>query len=195
MVDVDRGIPLAPLGDEVNERFECRSFLVAIQAPVSAKRFGFVGHPAAEQVFQPAPRFEERVALHIEKDVARGRRRQLRKADRGFVRKQLVDRLVASAPTNLERCLAAELAERLGRHAGRSPFVGGVSEFGHAYDAGGLKLVELVAPHPRNQAEMIVVEALLRANVVPRADSAVLALVGILLGFVCAIERWVGLEG
>ena len=96
----------------------------------------------------------------------------------------------------------AKLAERLGGHAGRSPSgVGGVREFGHAYDAGdALESCRRAgrAASTCNQAG----DDRRRGAFASQMSSckgripAVLALVGsILLGFVCAIERWVGLEG
>ena len=70
MIHVQRGKATAPLDNEVDELLEGALLFGAVEPPKSAKRGIVVGHPAAEEILQTAARFVERVALHIEEDVA-----------------------------------------------------------------------------------------------------------------------------
>ena len=70
VIHVQRGKTAAPLHHEVDELLEGTLLFGAVEPPKGAKRRIVVGHPAAEEIFQAAARLVERVALHIEEDVA-----------------------------------------------------------------------------------------------------------------------------
>src|SRR5579871_1711257 len=173
MVDVHSGIAPPPLGYEIHELLERALLSGAIDAPEGAERRLVSGQPAAEEIFEAASRFVKRIALHIEERIARRGFGKKGEAERRLVRDELVDRLVSLACRNLQRRLTAQLREHLGAHAGRAPFVARRRELGHASDAGRLDLGDLIAAHPRDEAQMVVVAPQSLAVVVPRANRAV----------------------
>ena len=73
VVDVQVGIRAAALGDEVDELRERVAFALAVVGPEGAVGRAPVGLAPqdAEQELEPLRGIEERVALHVEEDVAR----------------------------------------------------------------------------------------------------------------------------
>src|SRR6202042_3943484 len=93
MVHVHLRISPPAVADEIDELLEGALFREAIDAPESTGSLFVVGHPAPEEILEAAAGLEERVALHIEEDVARGRLRKESKSEWRLVPDQLVDRL------------------------------------------------------------------------------------------------------
>ena len=116
---------------------KARFLLGAVERPKGSKLRLVVGHPAAEQVLEAAAGLVERVALHIEEDVARRGLRKQRESERRRV--LAATRRSAVAPSRPRTCsdgLAAQLGEGLRVHAVRARVVGCVRQRGDARDAG-----------------------------------------------------------
>ena len=181
MVDVHPRVTATAIGNKIDESFEGKLLCPAVGPPEGSKLRRLVWHPAAEEILQPAPGFEERVAFHVEKDVTRCGFRQRSQAKRGFVAEQLVNRLQRAARPHLQRRLSPQLCKGLRAHSHRTSVARLRGKLADAMDTGGFEFSDLIAPHPRDQTQVIVVAPLAFAVVFPWTNAAMLALERIFL--------------
>ena len=107
VVDVQVGVALEPLVHEVDELLERALLLRAVVAPEGVKpRLALVDRDRAEQVLEPV--LVERVALHVEEEVALGGRRQEREAPALLGLEQLVRGRAGAALVELQARLIGE---------------------------------------------------------------------------------------
>src|SRR5207253_2237321 len=116
----------------------------------------------AEQVLEPARRLVPGIALEVEPDVARARLGQKREAPLGLEREDDVPELAGLAAVPLERGLLAELREGLGAELRELLFLRG-REVLERRDPGGVEPVDLRAPDPGDEREVLVPLPLLLA--------------------------------
>ena len=154
------------------------------------KRLVAVLGERAEQVLEPlaAPVW---IALDVEEDVARGRRRQPREAAAGGAGQALVQRHVGVTALHLQPRLLAEPGERGGRDAGQRDAGRHVGQLGDPSHPGRLERDRLRARDPGDQREVVVGAAPVAAARPPVAVGAVLDGVGVRRR--CALA--VGLQG
>ncbi len=177
VVDVQAGAPPPALDDPVDEALERRPLAVPVPPPqrVVDDLTGVVPVAVAEQVLEPARGLVEGVALHVEPDVSLVRLGQQPKAA-VLLGGQKVDEVpVLPPPPQLQRGLVADRLERLGaepldRRAGLEP-----AERLEGADARLGERLGLPAAHAGDEGEMVVVDALLPADLTEVADAAVVA--------------------
>ncbi len=183
VVDVQVGPPLEPRDDEVDHRFERDLLLRVVVAPegVEHRRAALVDLDDAEEVLEPLVT-DERVALEVEEQVAGGRLGQEAQPAVGLRLEQFVGALPGATLDDLEPRLLAEPLGRGRSHAARPDVRRSVGEFLDRRDAGVGELAGLVAPHPGDEAQVVVVAPAAVAHVRPAAQRAVADRVGVGLG-------------
>lgn len=158
MVDVQVGMRLQPRADEVEKALEGALLAGAVDALERREPPLRIGVLHAPQILEAARRLEERIALDVEEDVAGRWRRQQAEAALRLRRQQLVV-MTSSARCYLQPRLTHQPLLRLRRDAGRRRGIE-CGERRDGRDAFRLEALDLVAPHPRHQAQMVIVFAL-----------------------------------
>ena len=127
VVDVHARVAPAALDDPVDELLERGALGVAIPPPDRGVLHGavVVAIAVAEEVLEPARGLVERVALHVEPDVAGVRLGQETEAALLLVGEELVQVAALAAAAELERGLEADALVRLGVGARRQEPVAG----------------------------------------------------------------------
>ena len=180
MIDVEIGEPCQARGHEVHERFERLPLLGAAVRPERPEAaLALVPEDDPEEVLEPA--FLQRIALHVEEDVALVRRREARQAAPGLRcrRQDLVPALLRLPLSELKGRLLAEPLERLGLDSLDARAGGRLRQRGKGRDARLGQPLDLRPADVRDLHEVIVREPLRFAPVPPVADRTALARVGV----------------
>ncbi len=165
--------------DPVDELLERDALVVAVSPPhrVVDDLARVVAEAVAEEVLEPARGLVERVALHVEPDVARVGRGQQPEAALLFVGEELEQVAVLAPPSQLQLRLVAGAFEGVGVGVRRKPAGQGrrrqVAKLLQRGDPRGDQRLGLRAPQPCDEREVVVVDALLPAHVPEVADPAV----------------------
>jgi hypothetical protein len=171
MIDVHIGVLLAALHDEVDERFERRALFAEIAGPERAI-LALFAEVHAEEVLEAALGRVERIALHVEVDVALIGRRELGEAAFLFVLQEFVEVAFFRALPVLECRLRAQRRERRLDHSERPLLVGRSAERADRRDAGRGEPIDLTRAHPGDEAQIVVRFAPVFAVLRPTADQA-----------------------
>ena len=152
-----------------------------LAGPVAGPDGGVVGPavgPAgehAEQELEPAGGLEERVALHVEEEVAGRGRRQEAEAALVLRLEQAAGELVGAAAVELEAGLVAQRVEHRRRDAGHVEGRRRLRQADEGLDADAVQLLDVVAPDRGDERQVVVVLPALAADgdvVAPRAVPA-----------------------
>ena len=146
MVDVHGRVGAQALVQEVDELLERAALGLPVLGPEGGE--APVRVDDAEEVLETALRIPERVALHVEEEVARRRLRQEREAGLGRGREQLEVLLAGLACAELERRLVAETQQgAFGLRQSR--------ELGERRDSAGAQLLVLRPPQAGHLREVV----------------------------------------
>ncbi len=184
VVDVQVGVDAAARLDPVDEALEGGLLAVAVEAPddlvaeLTAVRRGEaclarVPVTPPEQILEPARRLVERVALEVEPDVARRRRRKRAEAAVLLVREELDAPLARAREVELERGLRADALERLRPDAGDLRRGRRLAERRQRRDPCGGEPLRVQPPEPRDEDRVVLGDAPVLAEVAEVADRAV----------------------
>ena len=157
VVDVHPRVARAALADQVDQPLEARFLRRAVERPdVLVPRVAVVVEPdPARQVLERARSLVPGVTLEVEPDVARARLGQEREPALGLEREEDVLELAGAPAVQLKRGLLLELRERL-RAELPDPRVGGRREAFESRDAGRVEPLDLRAPDPGDEREVVV---------------------------------------
>src|ERR1700694_1681673 len=180
MKDVQIGFAAQPAYDKIDELLEGAPLLSPVVGPEGMVN-GLSGHDLrdTEQVLEAAVSGEG-IALHIEEEVGRRRRRKETKAkSRPDRRKELEGGPARLALKHLKAGLLAEPHERVPAHCLHGLGRRQRGQSCHSANAGCHELASLATRHVRHQRKMVVVAPALQADLIPSADAAVLDGIGI----------------
>jgi hypothetical protein len=175
VVDVHPRKACAALADQVDQPLEAGLLLRAVERPDAVvPRLAVVAEPdPAEQVLEPARRLVPGVALEVEPDVALVRLRKEREAALALEREDLVRELAREAAVELEPGLLPKLREGLVPQLGDLRLDGCRGEGPELRDPLGAQALDLRAPDPRDEREVVVGVPLLLAAREELAERAV----------------------
>ena len=172
VIDVQVGPSSQPFPDEIDELLE-RTLLLRT---VGRSKCGELdtarsGRHRAEQILQPAGRFEEREALHVEEHVALRRRWQQPESVFLRRRQQVVSMPAGDSKVGLQRSLVPQSSQCSVADLDRSGIDGcQLAAGGHA---GVTQAFDVAAPDVCNEAEVILRLPALLAMLAVTAEAAV----------------------
>ena len=181
MVDVHGGEPLPARDDPVDELLERNPLVLAVSPPhrLVDDFAGVVPEAVAEEVLEPARGLVERVALHVEPDVARVGRGHEAEAALGLVREEFPEVALLPAAAQLQLRLVADTLERLSPGVRLKPDTERpgqhVAQLLQRPNPRVDQRLRLRTTHARDQRKVIVIDPLLPAAVTEVADPAVAA--------------------
>ncbi len=175
MVDVQVGVALDPLADEVDELLERASLALAVVGPEGLELLLAILQPEdAEEVLEPAARLPERVALHVEEEVARRGLREQREAALVLGAEGLVCVRARAPVAELELGLVADVLECRRGEARDVGLARRVAELGERRDPGLAEPDDLVATDVGDASQVVVLVPPGLAELAEVADPAVI---------------------